>query len=198
MDSAIATAMSARAYGWFSVLALFMAVWLRAGEPHHLTVDFAEARGELRPLHGINKGPLAPNGLVDVTEAQKRLRVPSTRLHDCHHPNPAVVDLHAVFPNPDADPSLPASYDFRATDEYIAGVRATGAAVIYRLGESIEHQTVKRHVHLPRDSARWAAACAGVVRHYNEGWAGGFRYAIRWTARVRLSYAPARSLIRRN
>jgi hypothetical protein len=38
---------------------------------------------------------------------------------------------------------------------------------------------VKRHVHPPRDPARWAAACAGIVRHYNEGWAGGFRYGIR-------------------
>ena len=155
------------------------ALGLRAAEPHLITVDFSVKQGELRALHGINKGPLAANGLIDVTEAQKRLRVPSTRLHDCHHPNPAVVDVHAVFPNPEADPSLPASYDFRATDEYIAAVRATGAEVIYRLGESIEHQTVKRHVHPPRDPARWAAVCAGIVRHYNEGWAGGFRHGIR-------------------
>ena len=153
---------------------------LRAAEPHLITVDFLAKQGELRALHGLNKGPLAANGLIDVTEAQKRLRVPSTRLHDCHHPNPAVVDVHAVFPNPEADPSLAASYDFRATDEYIAAVRATGAEVIYRLGESIEHQTVKRHVHPPRDPARWAAVCAGIVRHYNEGWAGGFRHGIRY------------------
>ena len=153
---------------------------LHAAEPHRLTVDFAAAQGELRALHGINKGPLSANGLIDVTEAQKRLRVPSTRLHDCHHPNPAIVDVHAVFPNLEADPSLPMSYDFRATDEYIAAVRVTGAEVIYRLGESIEHQSVKRHVHPPRDPARWAAVCAGIVRHYNEGWAGGFRYGIRY------------------
>jgi xylan 1,4-beta-xylosidase len=151
-----------------------------AAEPHRLAVDFATVQGELRALHGINKGPLSANGLIDVTEAQRRLRVPSIRLHDCHHPNPDVVDVHAVFPNPEADPSLPASYDFRATDEYIAAVRATGAEVIYRLGESIEHQTVKRHVHPPRDPARWAAVCAGIVRHYNEGWAAGFRYGIRY------------------
>lgn len=151
-----------------------------AGDPHRVTLEFAESQGALRALHGINKGPLAPNGLVDLTAAHKQLRIPSTRLHDCHHPNPAVVDLHAVFPHPDADPALPASYDFPATDEYIAAVRATGAEVIYRLGQSIEHQTVKRHVHPPRDPARWAAACAGIVRHYNEGWAGGFRYGIRY------------------
>jgi xylan 1,4-beta-xylosidase len=164
----------------FLITSLLTAVCVRGAAPVHVTVDFSSSQGELRALHGINKGPLAANGLVDVTDAQKHLRVPSTRLHDCHNPNPAVVDLHAVFPNPEADPALPASYDFRATDEYLAAVRATGAEVIYRLGESIEHQTVKRHVYPPRDPARWAAACAGIVRHYNEGWAGGFRYGIRY------------------
>jgi len=162
------------------LLGCLFAASVDSAEPSQIVVDFSASRGELRPLHGLNKGPLGPNGLVDLTEAQKRLRVPSIRLHDCHHPNPAVVDLHAVFPNPDADPAHPASYDFRATDEYIAAVRATGAEVIYRLGESIEHQTIKRHVHPPRDPARWAAACSGIVRHYNEGWAGGFHYGIRY------------------
>ncbi len=149
-------------------------------EPHRITVDFSSPKGELRALHGINKGPLSANGLIDVTAEHRRLRVSSTRLHDCHHPNPAVVDIHSIFPNADADPSLPTSYDFRATDEYIAAVLATGAEVIYRLGESIEHQTVKRHVHPPRNPAKWAAVCAGIVRHYNEGWANGYRYGIRY------------------
>ena len=151
-----------------------------AAELQTVIVDFSTSAGDLRPLHGINKGPLAGNGLIDVTGAQKSLRIPFTRLHDCHHPNPDVVDIHSVFPNPDADPALAASYDFRATDEYIAAVRATGAEVIYRLGESIEHQTVKRFVHPPRDAARWAAVCAGIVRHYNAGWANGHRYGIRY------------------
>ena len=152
----------------------------RADEAQRIAVDFSAGEGELRALHGINKGPLAANGLVDLTDAQRRLHVPFTRLHDCHFPNPDVVDVHAIFPNPDADPALPASYDFRATDEYIAATRATGTEIIYRLGEGIEHQTVKRQVHPPRDAARWAAVCAGIVRHYNEGWAGGFHYGIRY------------------
>ena len=169
-----------RAMNSLVLLAFLCALAVGAAEPHQLAADFSAAQGELRALHGINKGPLSANGLFNVTEAQKRLHVPFTRLHDCHHPNPDVVDVHVVFPNPEADPSLPASYDFRATDEYLAAVRATGAEVIYRLGESIEHQTVKRHVHPPHDPARWAAVCAGIVRHYNEGWAGGFHYGIRY------------------
>ena len=74
-----------------------------------------------------------------MIEEQKALGVPFMRLHDCGWPNPDVVNIHAVFPDPDADPTLPESYDFRLTDEYIAAVRKTGAEAIYRLGESIEH-----------------------------------------------------------
>jgi len=151
------------------LLPLLLSAFTATAGPHELSVDFAKSAGVIRPLHGINKGPLHPNGLISVTEQQKRLRIPFTRLHDCQHPNPHVVDVHAVFPNPDADPALAASYDFRATDEYLAAVAATGAKMIYRLGESIEHQTVKRHVHPPRDTKRWADICAGIVRHYGNG-----------------------------
>ena len=86
-----------------------------------------------------------------MIKEQKALGIPFTRLHDCGWPNPYVVDHHAVFPNLNADPTLPESYDFRLTDEYINAVRLTGAEPIYRLGESIEHTSVKRYVHPPAD-----------------------------------------------
>jgi len=163
--------------GWLAALLL---AWLplHAGEAA-LEVDFAAPTGRIRALHGINKGPLAPGGIFDVIPEQKALGIPFTRLHDCGWPNPYVVDHHAVFPNPEADPELPESYDFRLTDEYIEAVRQTGAEPIYRLGESIEHTTVKRHVHPPADMEKWAAVCVGIIRHYNEGWANGFHHNIR-------------------
>jgi xylan 1,4-beta-xylosidase len=165
----------------FSALpALLFLLQEASSAPHSVEIDFAAPAGDIRPLHGINKGPLHANGLIEVTEAHKRLKIPFTRLHDCHHPNPDVVDIHTIFPNPSADPSRPESYDFRATDEYLAAVRATGAQIIYRLGESIEHGTVKRFVHPPADPVHWAEICAGIVRHYNEGWADGHRYGIRY------------------
>lgn len=152
---------------------------LMAGDPV-LSADFSVHAGTVRPLHGINKGPLAPGGLFDVIKEQKDLGVPFTRLHDCGWPNPYVVDHHAIFPNPAADPTLPESYDFRLTDEYIDAVIRTGAEPIYRLGESIEHTTVKRHVHPPADPEKWAAICLGIIRHYTDGWAGGFHHNIRY------------------
>jgi len=108
------------------------------------------------------------------------LGIPFTRLHDCYWPNPYVVDIHAVFPDFDADPSRPESYDFRLTDEYLEAVRASGAGIVYRLGESIEHTSVKRFAHPPADAGKWAAICLGIIRHYNEGWANGSRHGIRY------------------
>ena len=143
-------------------------------------MDFSRPSGTLRALHGINKGPLAAGGLVDVTSAITALGVPSIRLHDCHWPNPDVVDMHAVFPHPAADPEQEASYDFALTDEYIVATRRTGAEIVYRLGESIEHTTTKRFVHPPRDPERWARVAVGIIRHYNEGWAGGYYHNLQY------------------
>lgn len=138
----------------------------------------AEA-GRIRPLHGFNGGPVTHGGLVDLSPEWRALGVPMARLHDCHWPATDVVDLHVVFPDPGADPERPESYDFASTDEYVSQVVGTGARVLFRLGESIEHAPRKRHVHPPADPDRWAAACEGIVRHYNEGWASGFRHGIR-------------------
>jgi hypothetical protein len=161
-------------------IGLLLACLIQNARAAELFADLSVPNGRLRALHGINKGPLASGGLIDLTQEHKALGVPFTRLHDCGWPNPYVVDHHAVFPNPDADPALPESYDFRLTDEYINAVRKTGAEPIYRLGESIEHTTVKRFVHPPKDAAKWAAICIGIIRHYNEGWANGFHHGIRY------------------
>ena len=162
------------------LLATFFACVPVHGDEAVLNADFSVHTGSIRALHGVNKGPLAPGGVLDVIKEQKELGIPFTRLHDCGWPNPYVVDHHAVFPNPNADPALPESYDFRLTDEYLEAVRKTGAEPIYRLGESIEHTSVKRFVHPPADPEKWAAICLGIIRHYNEGWAAGFHHGIRY------------------
>ncbi len=153
---------------------------LAADREVDIRVDFRRTNGVIRPLHGINKGPLVAGGIIDVTAGQRELKPPLNRLHDCRWPNPDVVDIHTLFPDFNADPDRAESYAFEATDEYIACVLATGAQVVYRLGESIEHTKVKRWVHPPRDIEKWARVCAGVVRHYNEGWANGARHGIRY------------------
>jgi hypothetical protein len=52
--------------------------------------------------------------------------------------------------------------------------------VNYRLGQNIEHTARNYFAHKPADFDRWAAICLGIIRHYNEGWAHGFRHGIRY------------------
>ncbi len=151
-----------------------------AAPEHVIEIDFRKTNGVFRPLHSINKGGFAAGGTISLAEQLKPLNIPFARLHDCQWPTPDVVDVHAVFRDPKADPGDPKAYDFALTDEYLRSVFAAGMQVVYRLGESIEHTEVKRFVHPPADPDRWADVCLGIIKHYNEGWAGGFRYGIRY------------------
>ncbi len=162
-------------------VALFLQSTLApAVEPLEVRINFAETNGTLRALHGINRGPRVAGGFVDLTNEHRALGIPFTRLHDSQWPGGDVVDIHAVFRDFARDPERAESYDFLRTDEYIDSIRRTGARMVYRLGESIEHETIKKHVHPPRDLERWARICLGVIRHYNEGWAKGARHDIRY------------------
>src|ERR1043165_9897765 len=94
---------------------LFVAIWLhiafglRAGSPVlEVKIDFRRTNGTIRALHGVNKGPLASGGTIDLTEAYRSNQIPFIRLHDCMWPYPDVIDVHAIFRNPSADPENPA------------------------------------------------------------------------------------------
>lgn len=146
-----------------------------------IRIDLSDPIGTLnRQLHGVNNGPVTYGSLVDVSHHYTELRLPLVRIHDPNWPHAREVDIYVVFPDPDADPDDPASYDFTRTDEYLRGIRETGAEVMYRLGVSIEHTRDKVHIHPPADPERWARICLGIVNHYNHGWADGFEGWVRY------------------
>jgi len=141
-------------------------------------VDCSQRAGTIRALHGVNNGPVNYGETVDLSAYYRQLEIPLVRLHDSEWPNPDVVDIHAVFPNLRANPGREENYQFSRTDDYIQTIIATGARIVYRLGESIEHTRKKYNVMPPADYAAWTSACIGIIRHYNEGWADGFHYGI--------------------
>jgi len=145
-----------------------------------LTVDFAKPNGLIRPLHGVNLGPLCYRGLVDLSSRHRELRLPLTRLHDVVWVNYDAVDISTIFRDFRNDPAQPDNYQFAATDDYIAAIVNVGSPILYRLGESIEHTPRKYRVHPPRDITKVAEIGCGIIRHYNEGWANGFRHNIRY------------------
>jgi len=143
-------------------------------------VDLSRPKGTIRPLHGVNLGPLCYRGTVDLSEYHRELAIPYTRLHDVVWLNADAVDVSTIFRNALNDPTQVGSYDFRATDDYIQAIVNVGSGIVYRLGESIEHTPRKYRVHPPTNPQHWAAVCLGIIRHYNQGWADGFHHHIQY------------------
>jgi hypothetical protein len=169
--------------GFVAVVVLSGAFLIQASDvtsASQVVVDASARVGTIRPLHGVNNGPLNFGEMVDVSPYYHQLNIALARLHDCEWPEPDVVDIHAIFPDMHADPGLPDSYRFSRTDDYIGAIVNTGTGIVYRLGESIEHTRKKYHVAPPEDYQKWADVCVGIVRHYNEGWANGYEYGIRY------------------
>ena len=151
-----------------------------------VTVDFTKETGPIRPLNGVNNAPVRIMDYGCWRGDQKefaRARIPFMRTHDTFGMwGGKYVDIPNVFPNFDADENDPANYDFAFTDAYLKPVVAAGTEIFYRLGVTIENYAkVKAYnIYPPKDFAKWARICEHVVRHYNEGWANGFKWNIRY------------------
>ena len=143
-----------------------------------------QIKGTIKPMHGVGAPP--NNGLSFglfhyLTEAG----IPFSRLHDASlvaSVGSHLVDVPLIFPDFSADPDDPASYDFTFTDELMKALHRAGVEPFYRLGVSIENYCeIKRyHIDPPSDPLKWAKICEGIIRHYNEGWADGFHFGIRY------------------
>jgi hypothetical protein len=99
-----------------------------------VTFDASFPGRPIRALHGVNGGPLAAGGLLDLSARWKDAAFPLARLHDSHWPNPDVVDVHAVFPDPAADGPSIAQFVPRGT-----GHSARVANVVGRLCRCFRH-----------------------------------------------------------
>ncbi len=146
-----------------------------------ILVDFTQAVGPMKPLHGVNNSPIAyHSNLPELTDAG----IPYVRTHDTGGAfgGAHLVDTTNVFPDFNADPANPDSYDFAFTDAYLQTLVNSGIKPFYRLGVTIENNyKIKSYgVIPPADFSKWAEICCGIVRHYNEGWANGFHYGIEY------------------
>ena len=144
-------------------------------------VGFNKPAGKIKPLHGVNNAARMTD-YGELLEDFVSLRPPFCRLHDTAgvYGGSRYVDVANIFPDPEADEDDPASYDFTLTDLYIKPLIEMGTEVFYRLGATIEHEPKKYRTVPPADFSKWARVCEHIVRHYNDGWANGFRFGIRY------------------
>ena len=144
---------------------------------------------QIKSLLGINNGPCSGYDLfdtpyIDATALFADMGISMVRLHDAEFPfgRDAYIDIHCIFPDFSADADDPSAYDFSGSDAYVAAVAATGAEVLFRLGESIDSLGVPgvRYIGPPADFDKWADVCVQIVRHYREDLGYDIRYWEIW------------------
>ena len=138
-------------------------------------------------MHAVNNGPRHKHGQdqrVSNLYWFKEAGIPYQRTHDtslCSGYGYAhVIDVHAIFPNFDADAYDEKNYDFDITDYYLSVCELAEVKTFYRLGSNIEHWVKKYNTLPPKDFKKWAIICEHIIRHYTEGWANGFKYDIEY------------------
>ena len=151
-----------------------------------LKFDLSKKGGKFKYMNAVNNGAShnRRKNRRSNLEAFKAAGIPFVRNHDASfcagYGGEYTVDISAIFPNFDADPFDPASYDFACTDDYTLTIMDGGSEVFYRLGQKIEHYVKKYHIFPPKDFQKWAVICEHIIRHYNEGWADGFHFNIKY------------------
>lgn len=147
-----------------------------------LKFDLTKEGKKFKTLNATNGGPWHKRHANDQYRSNfadyKAARIPYSRNHDSAvcgiYGGPYSHDITYIFPDFDADPYDPESYDFACTDESILVCLDAGTETFFRLGQTIEHQIKKHGTLPPKDFKKWAVICEHIIRHYNEGWADGY------------------------
>jgi len=173
-----------------------------SSQMREIHVNASQVKGTIRSFQGVNGVPTPiMDGLPNLVQQYKDLGIDVIRTHDTMGPtdisaqfsndNPllawlvpdntqrakivAAGNAANLFPNWNADPDKPESYNFAPTDKVIEGIRATGAEVYYRIGRSWGAD----YTPLP-DLDKFASVVKHVAMHYNHGWDHGYQNSIRY------------------
>jgi len=148
-----------------------------------IIADFNTTLGKIKPMHAAGQPPLyywSTEHFHYMTEAG----MPQSRLHDVggSYGRNQFVDVPNIFRDFSADENDPASYSFEFTDFLLKALVDAGVEPYYRLGVTIENaRLVKRFTtYPPEDFEKWARVCEHIIRHYNEGWANGYHFGIKY------------------
>ena len=153
-----------------------------------LKFDLNSSGNNFKILNATNGGPWHRRYANDQFRSNfadyKSARIPYSRNHDSAvcgiYGGPYSHDITYIFPDFDADPYDAESYDFACTDESILVCLDAGTETFFRLGQTIEHQIKKHGTVPPEDFKKWAVICEHIIRHYNEGWADGYKLNIKY------------------
>ena len=153
-----------------------------------LQFNFEKKTGKIKPMHAVGQPPtgICDDGIAsDLLCYLKQANIPYSRMHDVgagEFGDNLFVDVPNLFRNFDADENDPSSYDFTFTDKLFEAMMEYEIEPYFRLGVTIEnaHRIKAYRVFPPGDFDKWARVCEHIVRHYNEGWADGYHFGIKY------------------
>ena len=95
---------------------------------HPISVNFSRPAGPMKPLHGVNNGPVykfTADQRITNLDAFQAAGIPYARTHDSsfcsNYGGEHTVDVHLIFRDFSRDPADPAAYDFAPDGRIPAG-----------------------------------------------------------------------------
>ncbi len=150
-----------------------------------MKTDFNAVVGPVKPVNGVGQPPMIDAlGSWSMMHYLGEAGIPYSRLHDVGGwlGGGLYVDIPNLFRDFGADENDPANYVFAYTDSLVSALVAQGVEPFFRLGVTIENFAENGFPPVntlpPSDPAKWARVCEHVMRHFTEGWAGGFGFKV--------------------
>ena len=134
-------------------------------------------------MHGVLGGAKCGASLeYDLSQELTSCAVPYVRTRGAFSPYGLnqYLDIHCIFPDMTRDASDESSYNFLPTDEYLKAIKASGAEIFLCLGESADYFPRKLYIRPCGELSKIAEICTNIIAHYNEGWANGYKLAIKY------------------
>lgn len=148
-----------------------------------INFNFDNKTGKIKAMNAVCVPPMVGMD-YSYFKYLKEANIPYSRLHDVGgwFGGNIYVDIPNLFRDFDADENDPAAYDFTFTDNLLEELLKNNCEPYFRLGVTIENfSPIKEYrINPPKDFAKWARICEKVIRHYNEGWANGFEFGIKY------------------
>ena len=154
-----------------------------------VTCDFSRTVGTIRPEHGICQTPTSSvrHAVCSFDSADAELAeslfeemgCPIRRMRGLRGMYGKSIDVPYVFRDFSKDPEEQTNYYFFRSDAAMSDAAACSETIMYHLGAPYEYWKPIYSVK-PADYEKFADICLHLVRHYNDGWANGFHYGIRY------------------
>ncbi len=146
-----------------------------------VTIGIGEKQGLIIPLYGVNAGPVMDTRdgrRFDYTQQYRSIGVKQVRTHDYY----GYLDMSTLYPDQNADPLNPSSYNFQESDSIFRAILDGGFEPYLRIGDSWNagpgFPVPKRRA--PVNKKNWIKAVVEVVRHYKQIAGPRLRYVEIW------------------